>query len=286
MLPQLRRAAERRLRRPPGAARSATAPTRCRPARCPTSAPCSLVVRDRTDEMRREFAEARLRLQRRPRAAQPAGRDLERDRGPAGRRQGRPGGARPLPRPPRRGRRADEPPDPVAAHPGPGRVAGRGERPRWSTSRSRSATPSRPSSAPAARRAARRGRARSGRQGRPDAAAPGDDRPAHQRLQAHATARHRYRSRPPRRRGRDRDDRSDRHRQRESPRRRSSASSSASTAAPRPASSEGFGLGLSIARRMVDVMGGEIGATLGRGRGQHLLGPPAAPPSRAPTPVA
>ena len=32
---------------------------------------------------------------------------------------------------------------------------------------------------------------------RPDAAAPGDDRPAHQRLQEHAAARHRYRSRPP-----------------------------------------------------------------------------------------
>ncbi len=48
---------------------------------------------------------------------------------------------------------------------------------------------------------------------------------------------------------------------------------------------EGFGLGLAIARRMVDVMGGEIGATLGRGRGQHLLDPPpAGEPS--PTPVA
>ena len=38
---------------------------------------------------------------------------------------------------------------------------------------------------------------------------------------------------------------------------------------------EGFGLGLAIARRMVDVMGGEIGADSVRGRGQHLLGPPA-----------
>ncbi len=38
---------------------------------------------------------------------------------------------------------------------------------------------------------------------------------------------------------------------------------------------EGFGLGLSIARRMVDVMGGEIGVDSVEGRGEHLLGPPA-----------
>ena len=38
---------------------------------------------------------------------------------------------------------------------------------------------------------------------------------------------------------------------------------------------EGFGLGLSIARRMVDVMGGEIGVESVEGRGQHVLGPPA-----------
>ena len=43
--------------------------------------------------------------------------------------------------------------------------------------------------APAPHRARRRGRARSGRQGRPDPAAPGPGRPADQRLQAHAAAR-------------------------------------------------------------------------------------------------
>ena len=51
-----------------------------------------------------------------------------------------------------------------------------------------------------ARRPRRRGRAGPRRQGRPDPAAPGDDRPAHQRLQEHATPRRRYRTRPPRRR--------------------------------------------------------------------------------------
>ncbi len=55
---------------------------------------------------------------------------------------------------------------------------------------------------PATRRAERRGRAGAGRQRRPDAAAPGDDRLAHQRLQEHAAARHGYRSRPSRRRAR------------------------------------------------------------------------------------
>ena len=68
----------------------------------------------------------RLRLQCRPRAAQPAGGHLRRDRGPPGRRQGRPPGPRPLPRPPRRGRRADGPPHPVPARPRPGRGARRG----------------------------------------------------------------------------------------------------------------------------------------------------------------
>ena len=44
---------------------------------------------------------------------------------------------------------------------------------------------------------------------------------------------------------------------------------------------EGFGLGLAIARRMVSVMGGRIGADVGRGPGQHLLG---AAPGRATQP--
>ena len=38
---------------------------------------------------------------------------------------------------------------------------------------------------------------------------------------------------------------------------------------------EGFGLGLSIARRMVNVMGGEIGLRSEPGTGEHLLGAPA-----------
>ena len=79
---------------------------------------------------------ARVRLQRRPRAPQPAGR-----RSRSGievlqsGREGRPGCARPVPQPARRRRRADDPPDPVPAHPGPGGGGRRARgRPRWWTS--------------------------------------------------------------------------------------------------------------------------------------------------------
>ena len=47
-----------RLRRPPGAADRRPRLRDDRPARCPTSAPSSPSLRDRTDELRREFAEA------------------------------------------------------------------------------------------------------------------------------------------------------------------------------------------------------------------------------------
>ena len=58
---------------------------------------------------------ARVRLQRRARAAQPDRRDVGGDRGAALRRQGRPGGPRALPQPPGRRRRPGQPPDQGAA---------------------------------------------------------------------------------------------------------------------------------------------------------------------------
>ena len=58
---------------------------------------------------------ARVRLQRRPRAAQPDRRHVGGDRGAALRRQGRPRGPRALPQPPRRGRRPRQPADQGAA---------------------------------------------------------------------------------------------------------------------------------------------------------------------------
>ena len=71
------------------------------------------VARDRTDEMRREFAEADFVSNaahelRNPLAGISSAIEVLQER-----RQGRPEGARPLPRPPRRGRRADEPADPA-----------------------------------------------------------------------------------------------------------------------------------------------------------------------------
>ena len=66
---------------------------------------------------------------------------------------------------------------------------------------------------PGGDRIAGRGRARAGREGGPDPAAPGPRRPADERLQAHACPGDRYGSRPPGRRGRGSDG-SDRYRNR------------------------------------------------------------------------
>ena len=82
-----------RLLRPPG---DADRRPRLRDAG-PLAARRARRARRRPRPHRRDAARvrrSRLRLQRRPRAAQPAGRDLRRDRGAAGRRQGRPQGRR------------------------------------------------------------------------------------------------------------------------------------------------------------------------------------------------
>ena len=85
----------------------------------------------------------------------------------------------------------------VAADPRPSRVAGRrGERDRRRAGGGPRRRRRRRAAAPC--RAGRRRRARTRRDRRPDPAAPGDDRPADQRVQEHATAGHRYRSRPSR----------------------------------------------------------------------------------------
>ena len=110
-----------------------------------------------------------------------------------------------------------------------------------------------------------RDRARSRRQRRPGVAAPGADRAAHQRLQAHHRSRRRYASRAPGGRGQViievedtgtgiRADEQDRVFDRFY---RGSGS----------LEREGFGLGLAIAKRMVDVMGGEISVSSEEGRG-------------------
>ena len=149
----------RRLRRPPGAADRRP---RLRDDR-PRAAQRARRPRRRPRPHRRDAPRARrsgLHLQRRARAAQPAGRHLQRDRGAAGGRQGRPAGARPLPRPPRRGRRADEPADALPAHPGAGRVdRRRGDR--GGRRRGRDRRHGRRRRDPVAHRAGDRGRARS-----------------------------------------------------------------------------------------------------------------------------
>ena len=104
--------------------------------------------------------------------------------------------------------------------------------------------------------------------GRPRAPAPGADRPAHERVQEHAGA------------GPGDDPR--RGRAAGARMRSGSRSSTPAAGSPRPRvdriferfyrgsgslEQEGFGLGLSIARRMVDVMGGEIGVESVEGRG-------------------
>ena len=89
MLPHAEPGRRARLRRPPGAAdrRPRLRDDRPRPARR-AGGPDRRPRPHRRDAPRAR--RSRLHLQRRARAAQPAGRDLERDRGPAGGGQGRP----------------------------------------------------------------------------------------------------------------------------------------------------------------------------------------------------
>ena len=264
MLPQLRRAAEVGFSAHP-AMRIGDRAYAMQARSLPEERAVLAVVRDRTDEMRREFAEARLRLQRRPRAAQPAGRDLGGDRGPAGRRQGRPQSAGPLPRTPRRRRRADEPADPGAADPGPGRVARRG----------RDRGRRRPGRDPRRGRVGRSAASgsRSAPKSSPTSAPKGDPTLLRQVLVGLLTNACKH-TPPPGTvtvRGR-----------RDGERDVTMEVIDTGTGIPaaeieriferfyRRAESrkhEGFGLGLAIARRMVDVMGGEIGATSVEGEG-------------------
>ncbi len=80
------------------------------------------VLRDRTDELRRELAEADFVSNAAHELRNPLAGISGAIEVAAGGRQGNPARPRPLPQPPRRRRRADEPADPVAADPGPGRV--------------------------------------------------------------------------------------------------------------------------------------------------------------------
>ena len=154
------------------------------------------VLRDRTDELRRELAEADFVSNaahelRNPLAGISGAIEVLQSGA-----KNDPRRPRPLPRPPRRRRRPDEPADPVAADPGPGRVDRR-RRERDRRRAGRRPRRRRRGRVAAARGAGGRRRARPRRQWRPDAAAPGSDRPAHERLQAHAIAGARYGSRPP-----------------------------------------------------------------------------------------
>ena len=124
MLPQLRRAAEVGFAAHP-ALRIGDRAFAIQPRSLPDERAVLAVARDRTDEMRREFAEADFISNAAHELRNPLA-------GISGAIEVLQGGAkddpeaqRPLPRPPRRRRRADEPPDPRAAHPRPGRVGRR-----------------------------------------------------------------------------------------------------------------------------------------------------------------
>ena len=282
MLPQLRRAAEVGFAAHP-ALRIGDRAYAMQARSLPDEGAVLAVVRDRTDEMRREFAEADFVSNaahelRNPLAGISGAIEVLQER-----RQGRPRGARPLPRPPRRGRRADEPPDPVAAHPGPGRVDRRrgdrgGRRP--------------------GRRPRRRRRGRGARRGsscsvevEPDLAAKGDPTLLRQVMIGLLTNAFKNTPAPGAVTVRGRRDGET-----------EIVLEVIDTGTGIPAEEiervferfyrrtetrkqEGFGLGLAIARRMVDVMGGEIGATSERGEGSTFwVRLPVAQPS--PTPVA
>ena len=125
ILPQLRRAAEVGFSAHP-ALRIGDRAYAMEARSLPDERAVLAVVRDRTDAMRREFAEADFVSNaahelRNPLAGISGAIEVLQDGA-----KDDPESPRPLPRPPRRGRRADEPPDPRPADPGPGRVARRG----------------------------------------------------------------------------------------------------------------------------------------------------------------
>ena len=157
------------------------------------------VVRDRTEELRREVAEREFVSNaahelRNPIAGISGAIEVLR----AGR-QGRPRGPRALPLAALRGRRADQPADRVAAHPGAD-GGGRRGRHRGARRRDRGRGGDRGGRGAGGDRGRGRVRPRPRRPGRPGAAAPGADRPAHQRVQEHAAAGQGVDPRPARRR--------------------------------------------------------------------------------------